>query len=464
MNIVSKLKYIFLIIMLLQPVHAGTLPDFTTVVKAQSGIVVNISTTKKSKTLTYPGPKLDMPNMPEAFKHLFKQFEEVPKHEFGAHSLGSGFLISADGYIITNHHVIKDAAEITVRLTDRTEKMATVVGVDKSTDVAVLKIEGSGYSYAKIGEPEQLEVGEWVLAIGSPFGFDYSVTAGIVSAKGRSFHKQNYIPFIQTDVAINPGNSGGPLFNLKGEVVGVNSQIFSRTGGFMGLSFSIPIDVAMNVVGQIQDKGRVSRGWLGVMIQDVTRELAESFNMARPQGALVTKVLDDGPAKQAGFQVGDVILRYQGKTVERSAMLPPLVGVTAVNSRVEVEVLRQGKTQTLTVQIAELPGSDEVVPQASMKQPSVEQARLGLVLADLTDKQKRELSVDAGVSILRVKPGAAKHAGIARGDVILMLDGVTVKNLAHFQTLVAQLSAGRSVAVLVHKGEGPAFLALKMPE
>jgi len=330
--------------------------------------------------------------------------------------------------------------------------------------VAVLKIEGSGYSYAKIGEPEQLEVGEWVLAIGSPFGFDYSVTAGIVSAKGRSFHKQNYIPFIQTDVAINPGNSGGPLFNLKGEVVGVNSQIFSRTGGFMGLSFSIPIDVAMNVVGQIQDKGRVSRGWLGVMIQDVTRELAESFNMARPQGALVTKVLDDGPAKQAGFQVGDVILRYQGKTVERSAMLPPLVGVTAVNSRVEVEVLRQGKTQTLTVQIAELPGSDEVVPQASMKQPSVEQARLGLVLADLTDKQKRELSVDAGVSILRVKPGAAKHAGIARGDVILMLDGVTVKNLAHFQTLVAQLSAGRSVAVLVHKGEGPAFLALKMPE
>ena len=462
MNLFIKISFLF-IIAWVPAVHAGTVPDFTGLVKAQNGIVVNISTTKKPKVSSHRRPRFNMPDMPGAFKDFFKHFEGIPEHDFGAHSLGSGFMISADGYILTNHHVVKGADEIVVRLTDRTEKIAKVVGFDKTTDIAVLKIDGSGYAYAKIGQPGQLDVGEWVLAIGSPFGFDYSVTAGIVSAKGRNLARQNYVPFIQTDVAINPGNSGGPLFNLKGEVVGVNSQILSRTGGYMGLSFSIPIDVAMNVVQQIRNNGRVSRGWLGVMIQDVTRELAESFNMDRPEGALVTKVLADGPAKTAGFEVGDIILRYQDTAVSRSAVLPPLVGVTPVNSVVEVEVLRKGKTKTLSVKIAELPSEGERVSSHTKKQ-GVTDDRLGLVTADLTEKQKRQLSVDSGVYIHQVAPGSAKKAGITRGDVILMVDGVKVKNLDHFQQMVKQLKVGRSVALLVHKREGPSFIALKIPK
>ncbi|MBT5231771.1 MAG: Do family serine endopeptidase [Methylococcales bacterium] len=453
---------LFLCCLIVQPVYAA-LPEFTQLVKEQNGIVVNISTKQKHK-IEGNGKRFNIPGMPEEFKDFFKKFEDVPDHDYSAQSLGSGFLISADGYILTNFHVIKDAVEIIVRLTDRTEKIATVIGFDKKSDVALLKIPGEKYPFAKIGKPSELEVGEWVLAIGSPFGFDYSVTAGIVSAKGRSLPKENYVPFIQTDVAINPGNSGGPLFNLKGEVVGVNSQIYSRTGGFMGLSFSIPIDMAMDAVHQLKDKGRVSRGWLGVVIQDVTRELAESFSMSRAHGALVSRVLAGGPAEKAGFEVGDIIVEFNQKPVERSAMLPPIVGVTKVFSVVKVEIIRRGKPVTLSVRIDELPSDDNIKLSRTDSTKVLQHGRLGLVVSDLTKKQKSDLSVSSGVIINDVQEGAAKLAGITKGDVILMVDGKNLKDVAHFKVLVKSLKAGRSVAVLVHRKRGPSFVALKVPE
>ncbi|MFT6624533.1 MAG: serine protease Do, partial [Cycloclasticus sp.] len=296
---------------------ANNLPDFTALVEANSNAVVNISTTQKSPQLqSFLPPDFEIPeNAPygDLLKHFFGERGAIPRQR-DSHSLGSGFIISRDGFLLTNHHVVKDADEIIVRLQDRRELKATLVGSDERTDVALLKVEANDLPVVKFGSSEALKVGEWVFAIGSPFGFDSSVTAGIVSAKGRSLPQENYVPFIQTDVAINPGNSGGPLFNLNGEVVGINSQIYSRSGGFMGLSFAIPIDVALNVSNQLKESGHVVRGWLGVRIQDVTRELAESFDMKKPHGALVAQVLPDSPAEKAGIKVGDVIVSFNGQT------------------------------------------------------------------------------------------------------------------------------------------------------
>ncbi|VAV96064.1 HtrA protease/chaperone protein, partial [hydrothermal vent metagenome] len=302
------------------------LPDFTGLVEKNGAAVVNISTEEKrdKRSKRIPRRFQDMPeNGPfgEWFKHFFGEEGEGNNGEgngFGgphryAQSLGSGFIISKDGYVLTNNHVVADADKIIVRLSDRRELEAELIGTDKRSDLALLKIEGDDFPVVKIGSSETLKAGEWVLAIGSPFGFDYSVTAGIVSAKGRSLPRENYVPFIQTDVAINPGNSGGPLFNLDGEVVGINSQIYSRTGGYMGLSFAIPIDVVMNVVEQLKSDGHVVRGWLGVLIQDVTRELAESFGMKKPHGALVARVLPNSPAEAAGFKIGDIVVKFNGK-------------------------------------------------------------------------------------------------------------------------------------------------------
>ena len=315
---------------------ARTLPDFTELVEQNRAAVVNISTSQR-RTASPNRPRVprgfEIPDLPEdsPFQEFFRRFfGEGEIEEFDTQSLGSGFIISPDGYIISNNHVVRNADEVIVRLTDRREFKATVVGTDERSDVALLKIEASELPVVELGTGYELKVGEWVLAIGSPFGFDYSVTAGIVSAKGRSLPRENYVPFIQTDVAINPGNSGGPLFNLQGQVVGVNAQIFSRTGGFMGLSFAIPIDVAMNVANQLRDKGRVSRGWLGVLIQDVTLELAESFGMDKPQGALIARVLDGSPARRAGIEVGDILLSFDGRSIDRSSELPPIVGHTPV--------------------------------------------------------------------------------------------------------------------------------------
>ncbi|MFZ2541025.1 MAG: Do family serine endopeptidase, partial [Gallionella sp.] len=332
-------------------IYAKDLPDFTELVEKQGAVVVNISTTQIVRN------DQTFPNIPESdpFYEFFKRFSPQMPRERESQSLGSGFFISADGYIMTNAHVVDRADKVTVRLTDKREFHAQVIGADKRTDVALLKIEASGLPIITKGDPSKLKVGEWVVAIGSPFGFDSSVTAGIVSAKGRTLPRDNFVPFIQTDVAINPGNSGGPLFNMSGEVVGINSQIYTRSGGSMGLSFAIPIDVAMQVVDQLRTSGKVTRGRIGVTIQELTRELAESFGLKTPSGALISSVEKNAPADKAGIEVSDVILKFDGKPVDSSNDLPRLVAATKPGSKVVVELWRKGANKQVTVKIDQMP-------------------------------------------------------------------------------------------------------------
>ena len=449
----------------------AALPDFTAVVEKTSPAVVNISTTQKVQSSGKRFPHGNSP-LPEGtpFDDFFRRFfdgeegqGEAPGREYNARSLGSGFIISDDGYILTNNHVIRDADEVIVRLNDRRELEAKVIGSDERSDVALLKVDAEDLPTVKIGDSNKLKVGEWVVAIGSPFDFDHTVTAGIVSALGRSLPNENYVPFIQTDVAINPGNSGGPLFNLDGEVVGVNAQIYSRTGGFMGLSFTIPIDLAMDVVEQLKANGHVVRGWLGVLIQDVTRDLAESFGMDKPGGALVSQVLPNSPAEAAGIEVGDVILEFNGREVTTSAALPPMVGVSPVNQKVPVKVLRQGAVKKLSVVIGELPSNDEIAESAAEPGSAIDQ-RLKIEVVDLSDEERQMLGIEeGGVLVKSVRSGPANDAGVEKGDVITMINGVTVKNSEHFKALVESLPVGKSVAMLVQRRDGPVFLAMKLP-
>jgi serine protease Do len=444
------------------------LPDFTDLVKQSAPAVVNISTTQKVKTNVPQLPEgMEIPDLPEGspFGELFKYFFDQEPGDHGyqdAMSLGSGFIISADGYVLTNYHVVNNADEIIVRLNDRRELKAEVVGADKRSDVALLKIDAKDLPVVKTGSSTKLQVGEWVLAIGSPFGFDYSATVGIVSAKGRSLPSENYVPFIQTDVAINPGNSGGPLFNQDGEVVGMNSQIYSRTGGYMGLSFAIPIEVAMDVADQLKTSGHVSRGWLGVLIQDMTKELAESFGMGQPHGALVAKVLPDSPAKKAGIKRGDVIVTFDGKKIDESASLPPIVGSTKVGVDVPVDIIRDRKQIQLMVKLGELP--EETAAAEATKPHAGKTNRLGISVADLTDDQKQELELEGGVLVQHVVEGAASRAGISKGDVILSINNESVTNVGQFRKLVDALPAGKSVAVLVQRNGNPTFLAIRVPD
>ncbi len=445
------------------------LPDFTRIVDKTKDAVVNISTTKKIGGSTLK-KHLQIPDLPEGspFGELFRKFLDpdgnfrIPERE--SNSLGSGFIISKDGYILTNHHVVDGADQVIVRMSNRKEYEARVIGSDKAADVAVLKIDADeSLPTVRIGDSEKLKVGQWVLAIGSPFGFDHSVTAGIVSALGRSLPSDNYVPFIQTDVAINPGNSGGPLLNLDGEVVGINSQIYSRTGGFMGLSFAIPIELAMDVAEQIKTKGSVSRGWLGVLIQEVTRDLAESFGMDTPHGALVAKVMPDSPAQSAGLRVGDVIVEFDGKKVSRSSALPPLVGRFPVGKTAEVVVIRNRKRKTLRVRIEQLPAetSENGSPVETRDQPTEESA-LGLTVRPLDKNAMKKLKVESGVQVAEINAdGPAADAGIKPGDVISMIDNRPVKNMDDFNRLVKSLKPGKSVAVLIHRRGSPIFLAIK---
>jgi len=448
-------------------VAPGALPDFADVAERVSPSVVNISTTQKAKQRAQRSPHGVPPNFPEGtpFDEFFRRFfgdEDGGPGEFDSKSLGSGFIISGDGYVLTNYHVIRDADEVIVRLNDRRELVAKVVGSDERSDVALLKIEANDLPVAKIGDSNKLRVGEWVLAIGSPFDFDHTVTAGIVSALGRSLPSENYVPFIQTDVAINPGNSGGPLLNLQGEVVGINAQIYSRTGGFMGLSFTIPIDLAMDVVEQLRTKGHVTRGWLGVLIQDVTRELAESFGMDKPQGALVSQVLPGSPAEKAGFKVGDIIIDFNGKPVVSSSTLPPIVGVTEVGTTAPVTVLREGKRLVLKTKIEELP-SDEAMQIAESEPKSAKADRLGLTVTDIPADRRQELEITkGGVLVTDVQPGPAMRAGVRSGDVIMKVAGEDVTDARHFAKLVKALPVDKNVAVLVQRGAGPVFMALKI--
>jgi len=438
------------------------LPDFTSLVEHYSAAVVNISTTNKRRKAPKLPPGLENIPKDNPFYEFYRRFFEGRPSEPDSQSLGSGFVVSEDGYLITNNHVVKDADKIIVRLRDRREFEAKLIGADEKVDVALLKIEASGLPTVQIGKSSGLKVGEWVLAIGSPFGFDYSVTAGIVSAIGRSLPSENYVPFIQTDVAINPGNSGGPLFNLEGEVVGVNAQIFTRTGQYNGLSFAIPIDVAWDVAEQLRTKGRVSRGWLGVMIQDVTPELAESFSLEKPAGALVAKVLPDSPAARAGLKVGDIVMRFGGHQVQRSSDLPPIVGQTRVDSRTPVDILRDGKPIRIDVVIAELPDTVESGRGPVSRVRSTSEARLGIRVRDLTAEERDAAEVaQGGVVVNDVEPGPAREAGIEPGDIILRFDQKLVGDAEQFQGLVADVPVGRAAAVLVQRDKNPLFLALK---
>ena len=449
-----------------QLANASQLPDFTGIVENAKDSVVNISTSKTIKTQQLR-KHLEIPDFPEGspFGELFKKFFDqdgmgIPDRETS--SLGSGFIISKDGYILTNHHVVDGADEVIVRLNNRQEYEATVIGSDKDSDVALIKIEGDDFPVLKFGDSNELKVGEWVLAIGSPFGFDHTVTAGIVSAKSRSLPSDNYVPFIQTDVAINPGNSGGPLFNMDGEVVGINSQIYSRSGGFMGLSFAIPIEMAVDVAMQIKDSGKVSRGWLGVLIQEVTRDLAETFGMKTPHGALVAKVLEDSPAQQAGLQVGDVIVEFNGKKVTRSSSLPPLVGRTPVDKYADVTIIRNQREKTIKVKIAQLP-SDITQASAPVVEPEkIEKSALGMSVSPLDKATRDKLNVSSGVLVENVdEQGPASSAGIRKGDVISMIDNHGVNSIDEFDQVVDGLKDQKSVAILIQRSNGPVFLAIK---
>ncbi|MGH9575855.1 MAG: DegQ family serine endoprotease [Terriglobales bacterium] len=433
------------------------LPDFTELVEKQGPAVVNVSTTSAARS----GPQSPVPE-DDPFYDFFRRFGPPQPRDYEARSLGSGFIISADGYILTNAHVVEAAEDINVKLNDKREFKAKVIGSDKRTDVAVIKIEASGLPAVRIGDPERLKVGEWVLAIGSPFGFENTVTAGIVSAKGRSLPQENYVPFIQTDVAINPGNSGGPLFNLKGEVVGMNSQIYSRTGGFMGLSFAIPIDVAMDITHQLRTAGRVSRGRIGVVIQEVTKELAESFGLPKAAGALVNSVEKGGPADKAGLEPSDVILKFDGKTVNSTSDLPRIVAQTRPGSKATMQIWRKGAARDVTVTVGEMP--EEKVAQRPGRRDNKSGnvvARLGLTVSELSAEQRKELSIGGGLLVEDVQ-GAAAKAGIRRGDILMALNNQDVKSVEQLTQLLSQFDKAKSVALLIRRGDGALYVPLRL--
>ena len=455
------------------------LPDFTHLVEKYSDAVVNISTTQKIKKQSNLHPQI--PGIPQdgPLGDLFRRFFEQQNYKKNSYpeqnkypnihtaetnnSLGSGFIIDSDGYVVTNHHVIKDADEIIVRLKDRRELKATVVGSDARSDIALLKVEADNLPVVNIGSSSDLKVGSWVMAIGSPFGFDHSVSVGVISALGRTLPSESYVPFIQTDVAINPGNSGGPLFNLDGEVIGINSQIYSRTGGFMGLSFAIPIDVAKGIVEQLKRNGHAKWGWLGVLIQDVNKELAESFGMEKPMGAVVLKVMDDTPAKKAGIEVGDVITHFNSVAINRSSDLPLAVGRSSIGSKVNVRIIRDGKQKRLKVKIAELPEEDELA-QKNDKPKETKSNRLKIEVATLTKEQRQRANVDNGLLVQQVEEGPASKAGIRSGDILLKLNGQKINNTKQFLNIVKSLPDDKWVRVLIQRGGSPQFLPLKISD
>jgi serine protease Do len=444
------------------PAHSKELPDFTDLVEKQGAAVVNISTTQIIQSVQ------GLSNIPEddPFYEFFRRFApQVPRQQ-ESQSLGSGFIISSDGYILTNAHVVDHADRITVRLTDKREFRAKVIGADNRTDVALLKIEATGLPKITAGDSNKLKVGEWVVAIGSPFGFDNSVTAGIVSAKGRSLPQDNFVPFIQTDVAINPGNSGGPLFNMNEEVVGINSQIYTRSGGSMGLSFAIPIDVAMQVADQLRTTGKVTRGRIGVTIQELTRELAESFGLSSPNGALVSNVEKNAPADKAGIQVSDVILKFDGKPVNNSIDLPRLVAAIKPGTKVPVELWRKGKSRQVTVEIAEMPEDSGRARAAKTPSDSSGEmiSRMGIAVSKLNADQLQELQISGGLLVEDVKGSAARAAGLQEGDVLLAIGNVPLHSVSQLTSLIKQVPNGRNVALLVRRGEIATYIAIKLDE
>ncbi len=437
----------------------GSLPDFTELVEDNAPAVVNIST-RMDASVAREQMREQIPDFLRRFFDGLEEQQPDDMPEQGEEATGSGFIVDSDGYILTNRHVVNGATRIIVRLSDRRELEAELIGQDERSDLALLKVDETGLPEVKIGSSAKLKVGEWVLAIGAPFGFESSVTAGIVSAKGRSLPSENYVPFIQTDVAINPGNSGGPLFNLDGEVVGINSQIISRNGGYMGLSFAIPIDIAMDVVAQLKDDGKVSRGWLGVMIQPVDRDLAPSFGLDKPTGALVAQVLPNSPAAAAGIQAGDVIVRFNGEEIDESSELPQVVGLLPPGTRAKAVVMRDGDEQTLTVEVGELPDDAEARFSPGAGAPAA--GALGLTVAPLDEDRRAEAGIEGGVEVKSVADGAAARAGIQPGDLILSLNNQPVDSPEQFASVAADLPDSGSVPILVFRDGGSRFLALKL--
>lgn len=444
---------------------AADLPDFTALVEKNAPAIVNVRASATPKT----NPQAQMPGndqqeeIPEIFRRFFGPIPRGQQPGGERQSAGSGFIVSADGYILTNNHVVDGADQVTVRLSDRRELDAKVIGTDEQTDIALLKIEANNLPVVSIGDSTQLKPGQWVVAVGSPFGMDHTVTHGIVSAVGRGYDRsQQYVPFIQTDVPINPGNSGGPLFNLAGQVVGINSQIFSNTGGYMGVSFAIPISVAMNTMSQLKEKGHVSRGMIGVQIQNVDRDSAKALGLPRSGGALVNSVSADSAAEKAGVKVGDVILAFDGSEVVSSSDLPPLVGLTPPGTKAKLTVFRNGKTIEMPIVVSELP-QDPLVKAAggSKATPS---NRLGLVVEDLTAEQRQQLGLkEEGVVITRVDGMAARRAALQPGDIVLMVGRKSVTSASDFSASVKQLKSGDSVMLLIRRNDVTSFVAIEVP-
>lgn len=445
-----------------KPLVTG-LPDFSPLVEKEGPAVVNISSVSHQSG---DDQQQQLNQLPDFFKHFFKQFGEpgaAPPDQGGGEveSLGSGFIISSDGDVLTNYHVVKGADKIVVHLQDRRALDAKLIGYDKQTDLALLKIQAKDLPVVSIGSSKALKVGQWVVAIGAPFGFDSSVTAGIVSAKDRSLPDDSYVPFIQTDVPINPGNSGGPLINMQGQVVGINSQIVSRSGGYMGLSFAIPIDLAMNVVQQIKEHGSVSHGWLGVLIQDVDQDLAKSFGLPQPMGALVAQVQKGSPADKAGLKPGDVIIKFNGQDIYRSEDLPMIVGSLPAGSKATMTVVRDGKHKTLDVTLGKLPDN----PQAAMSGASggaVQSDQLGLSVRDASAAELSRDQADHGVVVTDVEKGPAADAGIQQGDLLISIGGKAVDNAEDYSKIIKDLPKKGTVPVLINRGGSARFIALNL--
>jgi serine protease Do len=447
--------------------RAGSLPDFTELYDKQGPAVVSVDVTQKMRRQRFPELSEDDP-----FYEFFRRFGQIPRprggpdRDFEQQSVGSGFIVSSDGYLITNAHVVDGADEVNIKLSDKREFKAKVIGADKRTDVALLKIEAKDLPKVTIGDPDKLKVGEWVVAIGKPFGLENTMTAGIVSAKGRDLPQENLVPYIQSDAAVNPGNSGGPLFNLRGEVVGINSMIFSRTGGYMGLSFAIPIDIAMNTVAQLKEKGKVTRGRIGVQIQEVSKETAEAFGLPKPAGALVNSVEKAGPADKGGVEAGDIILRVDGRDVRSSTELPRIITMVKPGTKVTLTVWRKGAQRDLAVTVAELkedaaasPGRPGPAPKEKAK-PN----RMGLVLSDLTDEQKKELDVKAGVLIEDI--AGPVRGNVQAGDVILEIRSrgtlTEAKSAEQVNGMLSRMEKGASVTLRLKRGEQEFFSTLKI--
>jgi serine protease Do len=432
---------------------ARALPDFSTLVEQYGAAVVNISTTTRVRTQSE-----QLPVEPgDPFYEFFRRFQiPMPQGDAIRKGVGSGFIVSADGYILTNAHVVDDAAEVTVRLTDKREFQAKVLGIDKRTDVALVKISAKGLPAVRIGDATKARVGEWVAAIGSPFGLENTVTAGIISAKSRSLPDETYVPFIQTDVAINPGNSGGPLFNMAGEVIGINSQIYSRTGGYMGLSFAIPIDVAMKVKNDLQKYGKVSRGRLGVTIQALNPDLADSFGLKKAQGALVSAVEPGSPAAKAGIKPGDVILAVDGRSIEQSSDLPRVIGETRPGTQVSIRVWREGGTREVTASLGEIPAEKIAALGNDAKAKS---GKLGVAVRPLTSEERKEIGADGGL-LVESADGPAGRAGVQPGDVILALNNQPVRNVEQLRRLVER-SRG-SIALLIQREGNKIYVPIRL--